>query len=485
MPQSVVVIGGGLSGLTACHRLHTRASADRSQNNIRYEFRLLESRDRLGGAIWTIERDGFLLEGGADSFITNKPWALDLCRELGIAGELQETDPQHRRSFVVHNKRLVPVPEGFILMAPARILPLLMSPILSFRGKLRLLLDLVRPRRVDDTEESLAAFVRRRLGREALDRLVQPLIAGIYTADPNELSLRSTLPQFIQMEQEHGSLIRAARKQARKSRQADRAASGARYGLFVSPRRGMGRLIEALASSIPPGTLRTDAPVRRMTRHEPSGRWRIELLDGSFLEANAVVLATEAHAAARLLESQDPELALQLRAVPYASSIVANLAYRRDAVAHPLDGFGAVVPAVENRSILAVSFTSVKFAHRAPQGTVLLRVFLGGALQPELIDLDDERIEQIIRSELADLIGAHGQPLFCELSRHTRAMPQYTLGHADRVAAIRASIRAHEGLFITGNAFDGVGVPDCIRAARETADHVVDYLARKARSAAA
>lgn len=474
--RRVAILGAGVSGLTTAYRLHrlTEGQSDAP------EIVVLEARDRPGGAIWTEERDGFRIEGGADAFITNKPWALDLCHELGLGDRLLSTSDRHRRSFVVRQGRLLPVPEGFVLMAPGRLMPLALTPILSIRAKLRLLLDLVLPRKVDDTDESLASFVRRRLGREVLERLVQPLVGGIYTADPADLSLKATLPQFVAMEREHGSLIRAATRQARRdrSKSADTNASGARYGLFVTPEAGMAALPRSLVQALPAGTVRTSTAARRVVRTEsPAPRWRVELLDGPPLEADAVVLAVEAHASARLVDALDPDLALHLRSIPYASSAIVTLAYRRDQVAHPLDGFGAVVPRLENRQILAISFTSVKFPHRAPPGSVLLRVFVGGATQSELFDLDDEAIEAIARRESAELLGIRGEPLFGIVARHSRAMPQYTLGHMDRVASIRERIAAHPGLILAGNAYDGVGVPDAVRSGERAAQSVRAVLA--------
>jgi oxygen-dependent protoporphyrinogen oxidase len=479
--ERIVVVGGGLSGLAAAHRICARGATGRKP----VEVVLLEARDRVGGAIWTDRAGGFVLEGGADSFITNKPWAVDLCRELGMADQLIGTDDRHRRSFVVKAGKLLPVPEGFVLMAPGRLGPLLASPILSVRGKLRLLFDLVLPRKTDDGDESLASFVRRRLGREALERLVQPLVGGIYTADPTELSLKATLPQFLAMEREHGSLIRAARRQARTANAGERSASGARYGLFASLRDGMDTLPRALAAALPPRTLRTGTAVRRISRDNPGAPWRVELLDGPPIEAKAVIFTTEAHASARLIDGFDPELALQLRSIPYASSAIVTVAYRRDQVKHPLDGFGAVVPAIEGRSILAVSFTSVKFPLRAPEGQVLLRVFVGGATQPALFELDDEAIKSLVRVELGTLLGASGEPTLIEVNRHPRAMPQYTLGHADRVAAIFQRVSEHPGLLLAGNAFHGVGIPDCIRSGRDAAETLLRALADPAAPAAA
>ncbi len=480
----VVVVGGGLSGLAAAHRVHELAASARHS----IEVVVLEAKDRIGGVIWTERVDGFTLEGGPDSFITNKPWGIDLCSRLGLTDQLIETDPSHRRSFVVRKGQLAPVPEGFVLMAPHRILPILTTPVLSWRGKLRVLMDLVVPRRENDTEESLAAFVRRRLGREALERLVQPLVGGIYTGDPNDLSLKATLPQYLAMEQEHGSLIRAAwrqRSQDRAMRQHERQASGARYGMFVSLADGMETLPMALAAALPPGTVRTGSLVRRLSRNGAASPWLVELLDGPSLEADAVIVTTEGHSIARLIDMEDPGLALQLRAIPYASSVIINVAYRRDQVQHPLDGFGVVVPAAENRSILAASFSSVKFPSRAPAGTVLLRIFVGGATQPELFDLDDSTISELVTRDLGELIGVQGDPLLLRIARHPRAMPQYILGHLDRVEAIRRKLARYPRLFLTGIAFDGVGIPDCIRAAEATAEKVLDSLSNPASTAAA
>ncbi|AMV39623.1 protoporphyrinogen oxidase [Planctomyces sp. SH-PL62] len=478
----VVVIGGGLSGLAAANRIQRSGSALRRP----VEVVVLEAKDRVGGVIATERRDGFTLELGPDSFITNKPWAADLCRSLDLEDQLIEAAPALRRSFVVRKGKLAPVPEGFVLMAPHRLRPILASPILSLRGKIRLLAEALIPRREKPGEESLAAFVRRRLGREALDRLVQPLVGGMYTGDPNNLSLKATLPQFLAMEQEHGSLIRAAwRRRKDAEARLETESSGARFGMFVSLAEGMGALPRALAATLRAGTVRTNAAVRRITRATNGSGWLVEPLDGPPIEADAVVATTEAHATARMIDGVDPSLALQLRGIPYASSIIVNVAYRRDRIQHPMNGFGFVVPAIEERRILAGSFLNVKFPRRAPEGTALIRVFVGGAAQPELFDLDDDAVRQIVSAELGELIGATGDPIFLEITRHARSMPQYVLGHLELVETIRRKAARHPNLFLTGVAYDGVGIPDCIRAAEATADAVVARLAEPGSIAAA
>jgi oxygen-dependent protoporphyrinogen oxidase len=478
----VVVIGGGLSGLAVASRLQQPASPSRRPA----EVVVLEAKGRVGGLIATESRDGFTLERGPDSFITNKPWAMDLCRRLGLEGRLIEAESAHRRSFIVRKGKLTAAPAGFVLMAPHRISPLLRSPILSLWGKVRLLLEGLIPRRGGDADESLAAFARRRLGREAFDRLVQPLVSAIYTGDPNNLSMRATLPQFLEMEREQGGLIRAAwRRRKEVDARIETESSGARYGMFASLADGMGELPRALAGGLRPGTVRLNTSVRRVSRATNGPGWLVEPLNGPPVEADAVVATTEAHATARLIDGCDPSLALQLRAIPYASSIIVNVAYRREQVKHPLDGFGFVTPTIEGRRIFAASFLNVKFPRRAPEKTALIRVFLGGDSQPELFDLDDDEVRRIVASELGELIGASGDPIFLEIARHPRSMPQYVLGHLEVVETIRRKVAMHPGLFVTGVAYDGVGIPDCIRAAEATADAVLARLADPGSIAAA
>ncbi len=490
--RRLIVIGGGLSGLSAAYQA---IQASKSKTPPWLEVVLLEATDRVGGAIWTTVRDGFTIEGGADSFITDKPPAIELCHELGLAEQLISPDAGHRRSFVVRDGRLYPIPEGFVLMAPRKIGPLLRTPILSPWGKLRLFMDYLLPPRTasSDADESLASFVRRRLGCEALERLVQPLVGGIYTADPRDLSLRATLPRFLEMERQHGGLIRGGLRQAKQQQAAsafrsgpDPSGTGARYGLFASLTEGMETLPRAIAQALPGGTIRLNSPVRRITRgtgvshnQDHVRPWLVELRDGPQLEADALVLATEAHASARLVDGFDPDLATMLREIPYASSAIVSLAFDRDQIAHPLDGFGVVVPQREGRSILAASFLSVKFPRRAPEKSVVIRTFLGGATQPELFEHDDEELVRIVRAELRSLLGARGEPRLVQVDRHARAMPQYTLGHLDRVAAIIDRVRSWPDLVLTGSAFTGVGVPDCIGSARRAIEALADSLAQR------
>ncbi|HTU25119.1 MAG TPA: protoporphyrinogen oxidase [Pirellulales bacterium] len=466
--RSIAVVGAGISGLAAAFRLRQLDPA--------VEVLVLEERDRPGGVLSTVHRDGFLIERGADNFITNVPWAIDLCRQVGLADDLSPTDSRFRQVFVVRGGRLRPIPPGFMLMVPERIGPVLASSVLSPWGKLRLLCEYFVPVRKTAGDESLASFVRRRLGREAFDRLVQPLIGGIYTADPEKLSLAATLPRFLNMEREAGGLLRGRRASSAKTDEiVDPTASGARYGLFAAPRGGMGAMIDALVARLPAGTIRFGTRATALARMA-DGRWEIRFASGGSersSECDGVVFAVPAPAAAGAVRSVSAALADELGGIPYADAVVVSLGYRREQIAHRLDGFGVVVPACEQRAILAASFSSVKFAGRAPEGHVLLRVFVGGACQPELARLDDERIRRLVLDELAALIGARGEPVVCEIARWPGSMAQYHLGHLERVARIERLLADLPGLALAGNAYRGVGIAQCIHSGTQAAETVL------------
>ena len=461
----LVVIGGGIAGLSAAHRAVERAR-ERGQ---RLELTVFEGADRLGGIIQTERRDGFLVECGPDSFISDKPWALALCRRLGIEDRLIGTNDRFRTAFVAFGGRLHPLPEGFQLMAPTRLSSLLRSSLFSWRGKLRMAMDLVLPRG-GDSDESLGAFVRRRLGREALERVAQPLIGGIYTADPESLSLAATMPRFLEMEREHRSVILAMRRAARRAA-ATAGTSGARWSLFVTFKDGMEELVQALAGRLPPGAVRLKERVTALERQ--GAGWRVATDGGSVLDAEGVILATESYQAARLLRHADPGLGHLLEDIPYASSATVTLAYRREAIRHALDGFGFVVPQVERRPVIAGTFSSVKYPGRAPEGHVLLRVFVGGALNESAVAADDAALVAAARAELAALLGAEGDPVFTRVNRYLKAMPQYQVGHLARVDAIESAARRLPGLALAGAAYRGVGIADCIHSGEETAERLL------------
>jgi oxygen-dependent protoporphyrinogen oxidase len=472
-PRRVVVIGGGISGLAAAHRLIEQNA--QSQNTP--EVLLLEASSRPGGIIRTERRDGFLLEAGPDSFISEKPEAVELAKRIGLASRLIETNEAHRRSFIVRKGRLNAVPEGFQLLAPSRFWPFVTTPIFSWNGKARMALDLVLPRRVaanGNNDESLAQFVKRRFGREALERMAQPMIGGIYTADPENLSLRATMPRFLQMEREHRSVIRAMWKQRRRARASEsKGTSGARYSLFLSFDEGMQVLVDGIVTRLKDVSVRLNARVESLVFDEAMKQWRIIIGAGETVLADAICLALPAYASAKLLRETDALLADELEAIPYASTATINLAYKRSDIPHALDGFGFVVPLIERRSILACTFSSVKFTGRAPEGRTLLRAFIGGALQPEMFALDKEAMVDAARRDFRQLLGITEPPLFAHAEKWPRSMAQYHLGHIERVGRIRQQLNAYPTLKLAGNAFDGAGIPDCIRSGETAADQIL------------
>ena len=464
----IVVVGGGVSGLAAAHSLMTlRPDAD---------VVLLEAGARAGGVQRTeCTDDGYVIEHGADSMITDKPWGLDLAKRLGLADEIVKTNTTHRGSYVVAKGRLERVPDGFSLIAPTNLKAFLASPIFSAPGKARALLDLVLPRG-GSADESLASFVERRFGREVLERLAQPMAGGVYGADPARLSLRATLPRFIEAERDHGSVIRGLRARAKNAR--GEHASGVRYGLFVSFRRGMQTLPDALTSALA-DRVRLNSPVRSLAVRADHG---VDVTsDAETFRADAVVLALPASASAKLVQPIDETLAQQLRAIEFGSVAAVTLTYRTADIPHPLDAFGFVVPAAENRLCIASTWASVKYEGRAPAGQTLLRVFLGGYHASHVLERDDAALVKAARDELRALMGIAVEPHFSRVTRYANAMPQYTIGHGDRVAAIEARVARHPSIVLAGNSLHGVGVPDSIHCGEIAAEKVISTLDARAR----
>ena len=459
--RRIAVIGGGISGLAAAHRLVEIQPAS--------QVTLFEASHRVGGILETVRRDGYLIERSADMFTTKDPWALDLCRRVGLEDQLLNTNEAFRRAFGVHHGKLVPVPEGFTLMSPAKMLPILKTPLLSMRGKARLGWERFVPARRDKSDESLHDFATRRLGQEAYERLVQPLIGGIYTADPMKLSMQAAMPEFVGMEKEFGNLTRGVREKATKLK---REGTGARYGMFLGLRDGMSSLIDAIASRLPQGCVQLNSAIQGIRRDE--NEWQLTLEGESQSRSfDALILATRAPHAAALLQDVDSRLADELASIQYASAVVPVLGYRREQIHHPLDGFGFVVPFAEKRQILSGSFTSIKFPGRAPDDSVLFRVFIGGACQEELVGLSDDKLYEIAERELAELLGVHGEPQVRELVRWNNAMPQYHLGHLDRVAKIEEAAANLPNFALAGNAYRGVGIPFCVRSGELAAERLL------------
>ncbi|MFZ5830554.1 MAG: protoporphyrinogen oxidase [Planctomycetota bacterium] len=466
--RRVAVVGGGIAGLAAANRL--------VELDPQCEVTLFEAAPRLGGVLETVRRDGFEVERSADNFITTIPWGLDLCRRLGLSGQLVQTNPQYRQTFVVRRGRLHKLPDGFLMMAPTRLWPLAVTPILSPMGKLRAAMEYFIPARRDDADESMARFVRRRLGREAFDRLVEPLVGAVYAADMELLSVQATLSRFRDMERQHGSLIRAMRRQMRSRPTATKSESGARYSMFVTLREGLSSMVDALAARLPRNAARCNTTVTRLERLTAGWRVHFRNLSGEpgVQECDALILAAPGHVTAELLRPLDAELGTELAGIEHSGTAIVSLGYDERRIGHRLDGMGAVVPSIERSPILAISFSSRKYPHRAPGGKSLLRVFVGGARRPELAELNDAELLPLVEQETSRLLKIQGEPCFVDIAHWPRTMPQYHVGHKERVARIRDRAAALGGLYLAGNSYQGVGIPDCIHGGETAAQQALD-----------
>jgi oxygen-dependent protoporphyrinogen oxidase len=476
-PPRIAVVGGGISGLSAAHYLLRAAGA----RGLAIDVTVFEAADRLGGKVATRSEDGWVMEGGPDAFLVAKPWALELCRELGLASELIPTSIEDRSVFVLSGGRLHRLPAGVRLLAPTRWRPFLASGLMSWPGKLRVALDLVLPRRAsaDPGDESIGAFVRRRLGRQALAKLAGPLMAGIYVGDPDRLSLRQTFPQIAALEDRHGSVIRGLRALAASGGGAgDPPEAGLAGSVFFSLRGGTGRLVEALAEAIGPERI---AAGRAITAVEPAPGapgppYRLTFADGPSTLADGLVLAGPASTSAGLVAPWAPGRAADIRAIPHLSSAVLNLGYDASAFTRPLRGYGYVVASGEPHEVRACSWSSSKLAGRAPEGKVLLRAFFGGAGREDEVALPESELVARAEAAFRRVLGLRGHAERVHLARWPGGNPQYAPGHGERLRRIEEG--CPDGLALLGAAFRGVGVPDCVRAARAAAEAMIGALGR-------
>ena len=459
MTCRVAVIGGGITGLAAAHALVEAARAGAACDVV-----LFEAGERVGGAIRSIRRDGVLIEEGPDALITDKPWGLSLAEQLGLSQRLIGTQEEHRRSFVLHQGRLRPTPEGFHLLAPSRLWPMAGSGLFTPAGLARMAMEPFVPIRRGDADESVGAFVRRRFGSQALDRLAGPMVRAVYGFDPDDLSLRATLPRFAQMEKQKGSVLRAlaARADARQ-------ASGARYGLFVSFDAGMQTLVDALAAALPPGCIRLGAHARLLGGKNKA--WAVRA-SGNIEPFDGVVVATSAFHADWLLRDAD-DVASELASIEVGSASTVSLGFAADQIDHPMDGFGFVGSAGGPLAFLGCTFVHRKFAGRAPAGMALLRAFLGSH-HPQI---SDAALTDQVLAILAPLLHIKGSPNLVHVARHRLATPRYGVGHLERAARITQALQKLPGLTLAGNYLDGVGLPDCIRSGQEAALRVIGQVA--------
>ena len=444
MPE-VIVVGAGIAGLTTAWAL-TRAGLD---------VLVLEQSSRVGGVIVTDIVDGFVIDGGPDSLLVQKPAALELCRDLGIADQLVHT-LRPRTAYVVRDRRLVPLPTGSYLGLPTQVGPFVTTPLFSWSAKMRMAMEPFIRTKATDEDESIGRFITRRFGNEAREYLAEPLLAGIHAGDVDRLSIGELFPRLADAERS-GSVLRALTRMR---------PSSSSQGAFVSFPNGMRELTATLERAVGSTRIRCNARVERISGGAP---FRVELDDHSALDARAIVLATPAWAAAPLLEKVDAELAKLCSSLEYASSATTVFGMRRDQIRHPLNGTGYVVPFRERRPLMAATWVTSKWAHRAPADHVLLRGFLGGVRDPDILDQPDERLAASAFSDLTDLLGISGEPMLTRVYRWPRASAQYNVGHVETIRSIDARLAQLPGVFLTGSAYRGTGIPDCVADARATA----------------
>ena len=443
---TVAIIGGGISGLSAAHALHKRG----------VPYLLLEAGPSLGGVVRTEMRDGFLLEGGPDSMLAQKPEGIALCRELGLAERLCPTNPDLRSVYVLHRQRLHPLPEGMMLAIPTKLLPFARSGLFSWPGKLRMGLDLVLPGRNGSGDESIASFLRRRFGEEAVERLGEPLLAGIHAGDPERLSILATFPRFRELEKRHGSLVRGMWRTPR-----PKVAPGAMPpAAFYSLRGGLREMVDALVVSLDRASIWTRAEVRSVSRGTDG--FSIVTEKAGTVSAERLIVAAPGPKIAPALEGLVPDVARALAAIPFASSATVLLGYRREDVAHPLDGYGMVVPRTEGLRTTALSFVSTKFPFRAPEGHVLLRGFLGGARDGQVLELSDEEMVDTVKREMKEVLGLRGEPVMRRVFRWPGGTPQLEVGHLERMTAVEEAVEALPGFHLTGAGIRTTGIPDSV-----------------------
>ena len=478
--KRIAIIGGGIAGLSAAWTLEKSRRAGEP-----IEYQLYEAAGSLGGVIGSETIEGCVIEGGPDSFLTEKPSAASLCRELGIGDQLLGSNDAERKTFIVVRNRLIPLPDGLMFMVPTKLLPTAFTRLFSWSTKLRMAREFLFPPPPATTDESVAEMTRRHFGQETVDRLVSPLLSGVYGGNASQLSVRAVLPRMVAMEEKYGSLSRAMLA-ARKNAAPSSAKSGSLRPLFTTLRGGMRQMVDAIAAQLQPGTVHLSSPVHALARPVSDARrarlnpasesgWIVETAFGPE-RFDGLILALPAWSSASLLRPLNAPLADALASVPYSSSITVTLGYNMADLASLPAGFGYLVPATEGRSMLACTFVHAKFAGRTPPDKGVLRCFLGGSGNDHLLDESDARLTEIVLEELAEIVHLRAKPNFVRIYRWRQSMAQYAVGHLERMQLVRDSMTALPGIALAGNAYEGIGVPDCIRTGQQAAESVLRSL---------
>jgi oxygen-dependent protoporphyrinogen oxidase len=479
----IIIIGGGITGLASAYSLEKEAE----KNGKSFSITLLEKNNRIGGNIITEREGDVLIEGGPDCFLSEKPWALQLCEKLGMNDSLLCTNDEYRKTYILWKGHLHELPEGVILMIPTKMFPLIRSNLISLPGKLRMAMEPFIPRKKSDKDESLSEFVRRRLGHEVLDKIAAPLVAGVHAENPDTMSVKSRFPRFVQMEEEYGSLIRGmiARMGKMPKPPSPPFSKGGQGGIspkrtmFMTLKQGLGELPDTIVKNLKETKIFTNKEVSKIDKfvsEDKKNIYKIFLKSGEILDADVVILSTPSYETARLLDRLNSSISDILNQIPYVSTATISLCYKKDTISHPMNGFGFLVPKPENRKITGATWVSRKFSYRAPDDSVLIRCFLGGSHNEGLVSLNDRDMIKMVREELRDIMGISAEPVLTRIYRWEKAMPQYTIGHEGRLSILEQRLSKHHGLFITGSAYRGSGISECIKDAQVTAEKVLDFI---------
>lgn len=472
--KKIVIIGGGIAGLAAAVRI--KAKALEQKQDVAVE--LVEKSAAVGGKILTETAGDLLIEGGPDCFLPEKYWTVDLARFLKLENEMVPTNDRFKGTFIYSGKKLHPLPEGVMLMVPTMIMPLATASLISWPGKIRMGLELFIPKRKNPGDENLASFVTRRLGKECLDKIAEPLVAGIHTSNPDNMSVLATFPRFVELEQKYGSMIRGmvtAIKNRPVPGLSPSKRPGAKMTYFMSFRNGMSVLPQACADYIGASSIRCNTTV---TGIEPAGKgYIVHLADGTSLSADCVISAAPSYSTAPLIKDFDNSLATQLGEIQWSSSATVSMVFHRNDIKAPLKGFGFIVPKLEKRRINAATYSSIKFSGRAPDDMLLMRAFIGGGNREDLVGgLNDAAMKQMMLDEIDTIAGIRAEPLLTKIYRWFDGMPKYTVGHLDRMAELDTAVNKHLGLYLIGSSYKGIGIGDCINRAQMAADGAMEEL---------
>lgn len=476
--KKVVVIGGGITGVGAALALQEKIN-----EGAKIDYVLIEEADYLGGKIKTDEIDGFIIEGGPDCFIAEKPYMHRMAEKLGIEDIFMPSNEDSKGTFIYSDKRLQSLPDGMMLMMPTKILPFAFSSLITWPGKFRMAMDLILPRKKGDGDESLGDFVRRRLGREALDKIAEPLVGGIHSGDAETMSLKASFPRFLQMEKQHGSLIKAmlmGKKAAAKHAQKSQLGK-VKKTMFMTFEKGMGQFVQCLVDRIDKNkVLMGKKVVSIICQDNSKGQGYVVKVEGlEPIQADAIIIATPAHNAVQLTAGIDKKMSSKLAEIPAVSTATVSLAYKKEDIKMSLKAFGIVIPSKEKRLIKGVTYSSTKWNNRTPNDDhVLIRVFVGGAKNAQLVDLGDQEMLDIVKSELKEIMGINVEPKVTKIYRWKKGMPQYVMGHLDRVAEIEKRVAENPGLYLVGGSYKGVGVGDCMDQGYNAAINAVELITK-------